>query len=160
MSLSQTTTLVLSELDLDSKLAQVISARDNILQMTQEAEEAVLRPRDAGGFPHAVRAALAARIARLSQDARLAAHYDAAAGDYAEVAQPDATGEAQGLETVLAFVDRLANAPRDISADHIAALQGAGISDADIVRLCELGAFMAYQIRVISGLRLLQGEPV
>ena len=36
-------------------------------------------------------------------------------------------------------------------------LQGAGISDADIVRLCELNAFLAYQFRLIAGLRLLSG---
>ncbi len=158
MSLSLTTALVASELDTSSELAQAISPRNNIFDLTQDAEEAVLCPKDFGAFPHALRAALAARIARLAGDASLAAHYDMTAGDYADLAQPDASGEAHGLKTVLAFVDLVANTPRDISADHVSALQSARVSDADIVRLCELVAFMAYQLRVISGLRLMQGE--
>ena len=32
-----------------------------------------------------------------------------------------------------------------------------GVADADIVRLAELNAFLAYQIRVIAGLRLMKG---
>ena len=40
----------------------------------------------------------------------------------------------------------------------IADLQAAGVADADIVRLAELNAFLAYQIRVIAGLRLMQGH--
>ena len=37
------------------------------------------------------------------------------------------------------------------------ALKSAGIADADIVRLAELNAFLAYQIRLIAGLKLMQG---
>ncbi|MCA0044763.1 hypothetical protein [Celeribacter litoreus] len=158
MSFSQITTLTASGLDMTSDLARVISARSNILEMTQDAEDAVLRPSDYGAFPHDLRAALAARIARRSNDEKLAVHYEVAAGDYAALARPEVSGEEQGLTTVLSIVDLVANAPKDISADHIAALQSAGISDPDIVRLCELVAFMAYQIRVVSGLRLMQGE--
>jgi uncharacterized protein YciW len=32
----------------------------------------------------------------------------------------------------------------------------AGVSEADIVRLSELGAFVNYQLRVLAGLRLLK----
>ena len=32
----------------------------------------------------------------------------------------------------------------------------AGVADPDIVRLCELNAFLAYEIRLIAGLRLLR----
>ena len=62
------------------------------------------------------------------------------------------------LDHVLAFVDKVANQTRDIAAKDIAGLQAAGVSDADIVRLCELIAFLAYQIRVVAGLRLMQGS--
>ena len=44
----------------------------------------------------------------------------------------------------------------DIVAEDVTVLQDAGMSDADIVRLCELVAFLAYQTRVIDGLRLMQ----
>ena len=54
-------------------------------------------------------------------------------------------------------MDKVAAHTRDIAADDIAALQDAGVTDADIVRLCELNAFLAYQIRVVSGLQLMTG---
>jgi uncharacterized protein YciW len=62
----------------------------------------------------------------------------------------------QGLSAILAFVDKVANQTRHTTAKDITGLQAAGVSDADIVRLCELVAFLAYQIRVISGLRLMK----
>ena len=54
----------------------------------------------------------------------------------------------------MSFVDKVANQTRDAAAADISHLAGGrGIADADIVRLCELVAFLAFQIRVISGLR-------
>ena len=41
-----------------------------------------------------------------------------------------------------------------------AALKAAGTTDADIVRLCELNAFLAYQLRLVAGLKLMTGPPV
>ena len=41
--------------------------------------------------------------------------------------------------------------------EDISKLQAVGVSDADIVRLCELIAFVAYQVRVAAGLRLMNG---
>ncbi len=76
----------------------------------------------------------------------------------ANLADPAETGKAHQLETVLAFVDKVANRTRDIVADDVVQLQAAGMSDADIVRLCELVAFLAYQLRVIAGLRLMQSS--
>jgi len=37
-------------------------------------------------------------------------------------------------------------------------MSSGGMSDADIVRLCELIAFLAYQIRVVAGLRLMEAD--
>ena len=45
--------------------------------------------------------------------------------------------------------------PKDAKEDDISALKSAGLDDADIVRLSELIAFVAYQIRVVIGLRLM-----
>lgn len=158
MTFPNTTTVAVSGLGVTSELAQTISPRSNILEMTQKAEDAVLRPIDFGAFPHDLRAALAARIARLSNDDLLADHYITASQNYADLAHPNTTGEAQGLGPVLAFVDLVANAPRDVSAGSVTTLQSAGIKDADVVRLCELVAFVAYQLRVVSGLRMMQGK--
>lgn len=158
MSIFETTVLSTSGVTHDSAAAKAAMTRDNIFVMTQAAEDAVLRPRDVGAFNHELRAALAARVARLSLDETLAAHYLPGAKDQAILANPAETGVAQGLNAVVSFIDKAANQVRDIAAEDIAGLQAEGISDADIVRLCELVAFLAYQIRVIAGLRLMKGN--
>ena len=133
--------------------------RSDILQMTQVAEDAVLRPADPGAWSHDLRAALACRIARLNGADRLAEKYlaMAAASRYASVADPDAENTDDDLAPCLAFTDRVASRPRDITAQDIQVLQKAEIADADIVRLTELNAFLAYQIRLVAGLALLAG---
>lgn len=138
-------------------VADAVALRSNIFEMTAAAEEAVLRPKDAGGWPHALRAALAARIANLNAARGLARRYAADAGDYAPLSEPDRDGIPEGLGAVIAHIDKVAINTRDVAAADIEALQDAGISDADIVRLCELNAFLAYQLRVIAGLRLMSG---
>ena len=59
--------------------------------------------------------------------------------------------------TLIPFVDKAAHATKDIVAEDILKLQAVGVSDADIVRLCELIAFVAYQVRLVVGLRLMNG---
>jgi uncharacterized protein YciW len=131
-----------------------VENRANIFEMTQAAEDAVLRPRETGAFSHEQRAALAARIVRLSGEQALAQRYLIGAGEKAALADPSTREE--GLTPVLGFVDKVANRARDITAEDIAGLRSGGMADADIVRLCELIAFVAYQIRVVAGLRLMR----
>lgn len=126
--------------------------RANILELTRRAERAVIAPDEPGGFPHDWRAALAARIARLNGRAMLADHYLAQAGDEAAVADPEEVGRDPREGLVLAFMDQVATVPRDVLADDIETLQQAGLTDADIVRLCELNAFLSYQCRLDAGL--------
>lgn len=159
MSLFETTTLEVAGIAPGGPVAAAAQSRANVIEMTQTAEEAVLRPRAPGALSHALRAALAARIARQAGDARLAAHYETAAGEMAALADPAETGEAQGVAAIVSFADKAANATRDMGAPDICELQAAGMGDADIVRLCELIAFLAYQLRVVAGLRLMAGEP-
>ena len=141
-------------------LAEVAQARANVFEMTQAAEAAVLRPLYAGAFPHELRAALAARVALQAGDAALADHYLQGAGDMAALADPGETGATQGLAALVAFCDKAANATREMAPEDIKALQDAGLTDADIVRLCELIAFLAYQLRVVAGLRLMRDGAV
>ncbi len=157
MSLFGTSALKGASIKPDSTAANAVMSREKILIMTQAAEDAVLRPRECGAFGHELRAALAARVAHLAHDETLHAHYLALAGAQSAFADPAETGEEHGLSEVLAFVDKVANETRDVVVEDIAALQATGTSDADIVRLCELVAFLAYQLRVVSGLRLMEG---
>lgn len=145
-----------------SQLNAVLDTRADVLEMTQATHDAALRPADPGGISHAGRAALAMRIARLHQEPGLAAHYESlmrqarASAAISRLADPAFKGDDAQLTAVLAFTDTVTQAPREATACDIQRLQQAGVSDADIVRLAELNAFLAYQIRLIAGLRLMK----
>lgn len=161
-----TTALSVSGVAATSDTGAAAESRAKVLEMTQTAEDAVLAPAETGAWSSDLRAALAARIARLNGDEDLALRYCARISPdailrvdgEAALADPAETGAAQGLAPVVAFMDKVAVNTRAVAAEDIAALQGTGVADADIVRLCELNAFMAYQIRVIAGLRLMRGD--
>lgn len=63
------------------------------------------------------------------------------------------------LSAGLAHAHLLAFHPRDAKPAHLQALLDAGWSATDIVVLSQLVSFLAFQIRVVAGLRLLQAHP-
>lgn len=129
-----------------SPAAHAMAARAALLQASQDNYAAVLTPKDPGGFGHAERFRLAAHIALLSGDNQLAAIYAQSAGaPFADV----------GTAAIMRHVDLVTRIPREATATDIAALQNAGVTQADIVRLSQLIAFVSYQVRVIAGLRLM-----
>lgn len=158
MTIFDATALTAAGITEDGALSKVVRSRANIFELTAAAEAAVLRPRQAGGWSHPLRAALAARVARLNAEPALADTYLADAGEYAPLADPANDGTAEGLGAVVAFTDKVAANIANADAADITSLQAAGIADADIVRLAELNAFLAYQIRVIAGLSLMKGS--
>lgn len=142
----------------NSELAAALAGRADILALTEQTRQAVLRPQEPGGLSHGVRVALACRIARLNHDDPLAAVYQQELTDEtAALADPSHQGDDPAWQALLAHVDRVSCTPRDASGADIQALQQAGWSDADIVRVSELIAFLSYQIRLLAGLRLLEG---
>lgn len=140
-----------------------LAARAEIVAMTQVTHDAALKPKDPGGLSHAERAALASRIARLNAEAGLAAHYDAlvreasASDEVERIADPTFKGTGR-IGALIAYTDLASTAPKDAGPGDIETLKQAGIGDADIVRLAELNAFLAYQVRLIAGLKLLRGQ--
>ncbi len=155
----QTTALRLSGLTPEAPAAAAVGLRADVLRLTDRAEAAVLAPREPGAWPHDIRAALACRIARINGKDDLAGLYRARITDPAAgaICDPDHPGRDSREATVLRFMDRVAALPREVTAEEVADLAAAGIPDADIVRLCELNAFLAYQIGLIHGLTLLAG---
>ena len=154
----ETTVLSMSGLELKSVAGRAVDNRSNIFNMSDAAEEAVLRPKEYGAFEHGMRAALAARIAFLNHEDALAQKYLEDAGNFKKMANPSYKGETKDLTSILLFMDKVAKDTRNVEAEDIATLQNAHVSDADIVRLAELNSFMAYQIRLIAGLRLMKGD--
>lgn len=143
-----------------SPLSQSMQKRAEILRLSEAAHDAVLLPRDPGGLSHGLRAALAARMARHNRSPALASHYDmlvARADEPATalLAEPDTNVSDPRNAEIVRHADRLTVAPRDATRAHIDALRQVGVTDADIVRLAELAAFVNYQVRVLAGLKLL-----
>jgi len=154
----ETTVLSMSGLELKSVAGRAVDNRSNIFNMSDAAEEAVLRPKEYGAFEHGMRAALAARIAFLNHEDALAQKYLEDAGNFKKMANPSYKGETKDLTSILLFMDKVAKDTRNVKAEDIATLQNVHVSDADIVRLAEINSFMAYQIRLIAGLRLMKGD--
>lgn len=145
-----------------ARLEATLEGRADIVAMTDASRSSVLRPVEAGGLDHALRATLAVRHARLHGEEVLAETY--AAESFA--AQPDAAmptladpGAAPPddprLAAMLRHFDLLAMRPRVATADDIEALRSAGVEEADIVRLSQLVSFLAYEVRLVAGLRLM-----
>ncbi|MBS7697350.1 MULTISPECIES: CMD domain protein [unclassified Chelatococcus] len=148
-----------------SPLAEALKARAEIMKLSDASHDAVLRPKAPGGLSHAVRAALAARMAVWLGDDALAGHYRTllveagrAGSDLAAtVATPEAAPRDRRLAAIVRHADLLTREPRAATRDDIQALRAAGVEESDIVRLSELTAFVNYQARVIAGFRSLQG---
>lgn len=143
----------------DHPLAPVLSARSEVMRLTQKSLDAVLTPEPPGGLSHAERAALACRMARLNDEELLARHYEAMIPENSgsiELADPAfVETDDPRLKAIIRHTDLVTVNPKQANENDILALKSAGILEADIVRLSELIAFLSYQIRVVQGLRLM-----
>ena len=121
-----------------SELAAALAVRAEVMRLSEAAHDAVLLPRDPGGLSHALRAALAARMARHAGDGALAAHYDeylARTGDtvVAPLAHPKGTSGDPLHDATARHADRLTLAPREAIRDDVEALKAVGLSEPDVV---------------------------
>ena len=143
----------------DHPLAAVIAGRSDVMQLTQASHDAALKPEPPGGLSHAERAALACRMARLSDEEMLARHFEAMipeSGGWQAIADPAFDGaDDERTRAILRHTDLVTVDPKRAAEADIAALKSAGILEPDIVRLSELIAFVGYQVRVVKGLRLM-----
>ena len=157
MDIFETIVAKASGISPDDSLAGVLSGRSDVLELTEKSHDAALRPRQPGGLTHSERAALACRIALLNNEPVLARHYDGliGTGNHAIADTGFDGGGDIRLRAILRHTDLVTVDPKEAVSGDIAALQSAGIADADIVRLSELIAFVSYQIRVVAGLRLM-----
>lgn len=138
--------------------ADLPAARGDVAEMSRAACRAVLSPADPGGWSVPWRHAVAARIcATHGQDGLARARLAEADDDTRALADPGFPGRDGREGTVLAFVDGVAARPRTIGAADVEGLKSAGVAEADIVRLCELAAYLAYECRVAAGLALMKG---
>ncbi|MBC8281693.1 MAG: hypothetical protein H8E48_12985 [Chloroflexi bacterium] len=157
MDIFQTVVAKAAGITADSKLASVFSGRADLMELTENSHEASLRPKQSGGLSHAERAGLACRMAKLNNEAILAAHYESLFGDGSQALSDTAFdgGSDARLKAIVRHTDLVTTNPKTAVAGDVAALQSVGMNDPDIVRLSELIAFVSYQIRVVQSLRLM-----
>ncbi len=149
-----------------SPLAALRRRRPEALRHSQGAYEELLRPADPGGISYAERAALALRVALREGVAALAARYRALlerAGARAEVAAAEdlsGSGAAAGerLAALLRHADLVALRPGACGQADIDRLAALGLSPRDVVAVTQLVSFVPYQVRLLAGLRAMQGE--
>lgn len=146
----------------DSRTRDLLARRADLMALTEASRKAVLTPANPGGLSHALRALIAVRASERLGDTRMKDHcYDHFTHcedffDLVGLVEPDATSGDPWLQAVLDHADMLTCRPRTATKADIETLYNAGVSDADIVRLAELAAFLGYQARVVAGLRLME----
>jgi len=125
--------------------------RAKVVDATQASHDALLlQPVD--GLSSEDRLRVAAHVCTVAGASSLARHYqELLARSPARDAPPSAA-----LPAMLHFAATLTTDPRRGDRAAIETLRHAGLGDAAIVALAQLVAFLAYQLRVVAGLRALR----
>ncbi len=130
-----------------SPLDAVRHQRDKVVAATQGSYDAVFDPA-LPGLSMAERLLAAQTVARLSGSTVLQVHYR----DRLDRLPATPPG-GERVQAILAFAEVLTEHP--VEGDRIALLKlpAAGLSTPEVITLAQLVAFVAYQVRVIAGLR-------
>ncbi len=157
----------LLHIDDGSALAELRAQRPEATTHTQGSYQALFSDKSATAVTRSERLATALRVAALHEEPALVDHYTerlrATAGVSeqliaAVLAGPNAAGLPARLQAMLVHADLLVIRPAAATPDDLKALQTAGLSDAEIVTVSQLIAFVSFQIRVFVGLSLLRGD--
>ncbi|MER9210456.1 hypothetical protein NKI54_00040 [Mesorhizobium sp. M0663] len=137
--------------------------RPEFVQGAEECRLSVLQPANDQGLAPNLRVALASRMAALNADPVLMAEYDVQLAQLGPTEQLGAlargeTDLEEPLASIARHVDLITLTPKKAQASHIALLAQAGLSNPQIVALSELIAFVNFQTRVATGLRLMRSS--
>lgn len=155
---------ILSGLKPDSEVYRARRERPEFVEGAELCRETVLAPRNGFGISHAMRAALAARMARFIGREDLARAYDLMleeVGSDDELAAIASTGDLSSdadafTKALVRHADFVTRTPRDSTRADIERLEAAGLTNPQIIALSELIAFVNFEARVIVGLSVLE----
>lgn len=148
----------------DSPIGTLRASRDATFGAAAGSYRELITPDDPGGFTVEMRDAVALRIALIERSPsveahhreRLAGHNVSAEFIGAIEAFPDGSSSLDPkLVAALAHTDLLTRSPRDASPEAIDALKKAGFGVRDIISLSQLIAFVSYEVRLLSMMRIL-----
>jgi CMD domain protein len=157
----------LAGLDPGSPLAVLRRQRPDQVRYTQGSHDVLIEPAEPRGVDLVERAAVALRVARLSGDTGLQAHYHARLhaleGGSVVAAAVDGgrvggAGWSPRLAAILHYVDLATTAPRTGTKADLDALKAVGLDAQAIVTIAQIVSFVSYQMRLLAGLRLLREE--
>ena len=150
----------------DSALGKLRASRDIAINAAQGSFKALLEPDDLGGVSRLEREAIVYRVALLErskpvidlhnqrlQEAGASAEQIEAIENY-----PEGGVLPSRLETILGHVDLLTLEPKAATPEALTALKAAGLSTRDIITISQLIAFVSFQVRLLSVLRIMK-EP-
>jgi CMD domain protein len=148
-----------------AKVAAVRGLRADIAAHMQNNYTTLLEPQDEAGVSHVERGLVALRVAVLEESIPLIQHYrtylaqHGAASDLVQAATVSTLAAPLSLRLValLAHVERLTLEPRTATPADLDELKAHGLTDANIVTISQLIAFLSFQVRVLAGLQLLAG---
>lgn len=175
---------IINELSgIDTGLIALRERRADAVANAQTSFEALLEPENPGDFSYAERYAVAAFVTGISQSGEAAKFYLDLLADESDDALVAAVREAIAAGTVtgpfhqgeftifdpssalgarlaaaLDFAHLLSFHPKDADPSAVGHLDAAGWSADDIVSLAQLISFLAFQQRVVHGLRVLAGN--
>jgi uncharacterized protein YciW len=127
--------------------------RAKVVEATQASHDALLQ-QPVQGLSTADRLRVAAHACTIAGAASLANHYVALLADV----PVDDAPPAAALPAMLEFAAALTTDPRLGDRAALGPLRLAGLGDAAIVALAQLVAFLAYQLRVVAGLRAMHAS--
>ena len=151
----------------DSPLGALRASRDVTFNAAAGSYRELVTPDDPGGLSHVERDAVAYRIALLEQSPAVSEHHrqrleaaGATAAQLAAIASFPSGGDQLDphLVAALTHADLLTRAPREATAGEIASLRAAGFASRDIISLSQLIAFISFEVRLLSALRILGEE--
>ncbi|TGQ35625.1 hypothetical protein [Mesorhizobium sp. M00.F.Ca.ET.216.01.1.1] len=145
----------------DDALFSARRFRPEFVQGAEECLLSVLLPANDHGLAASLRVALARRMAALNADQALMVEYNAQLADLDPTEQllalaQGATDLDEPLATIARHVDLITLTPNKAEASDITRLAQAGLNNPQIVALSELIAFVNFQTRVATGLRLMR----
>ncbi|THB82421.1 hypothetical protein E1N66_21075 [Pantoea allii] len=145
----------------EEALYQTRRLRPEFVEGAEACRLSVLTPEDDQGLSADLRLALAQRMAVLNGDAPLQRDYQAQleALNPSEALLAIAAGgivSEEPLATITRHADRVTQQPIQATEHHIRLLEQAGLSNPQIIALSELIAFVNFQTRVATGLRLMR----
>lgn len=152
-------------IDESSPVATLRNQKPSLVAEAQEYYDSLFSPtrESADQLPVADRAVVAIRVATHTGSTAVVEWYDAVARkagvEPATVSRATDLGDSwtdeSPLATAIRHADLLATAPSEATPSDLDALKRAGYSPAAIVALSQTIAFVAYQVRLVAGLRAL-----